>query len=263
MKLTKIILLSILFISCKEKIDNKAITKTNKNDSIITKFENKVIEDDKDKTIEIGDIETYQKLPKLAFTSISENEFNKIKANEFIDNYKPKEKGNYLYINIENKTHQFKKYQNSANDNGWNGFVFLGFYPKLNLFALTDNTSTEGLGFGTLFFIDKTNDFQYKIISFGDGSVELPIPSPNNKFMVYYYNGLYQHKNCDIGLLKINDKSNPKKYFSEYSYYQSNDFAVEKIVWKSDNCFYVKGYEEIYENENWVKKYKFYKTDFK
>lgn len=261
MKITKIIFLSFLAMSCKKEIDNKSISNIEKSDTLNTKTQPKIVENDK--IIEIGYVETFEKLPKLVFESISEKDFNKIKSNIFIEKYKADEKENHFFVKTDHKTFSFKKYNYYKEDDSHNGFELLGFYKNLNLFALTDNTSSEGLDFGTLFFIDKTNDYQYKIVSFGDGSVELPIPSPNNKFMVYYYNGVYQHKNCEIGLLKINDKTNPKKYFLEYSYYESNDFAIEKIIWKSDNCFYVKGYEEIYENENWIKKYKFYMTEFK
>lgn len=248
-------------MSCKKEIDSKSISNIVKSDILNTKTQPKIVENDK--IIEIGYVETFDKLPKLVFDSISEIDFNKIKSNKFIEKYKAEEKGNFFFIKTESKIYQFKKYQNYGGEDSWNGNELFGYYPSLNLFAISKNSTSEGLGFGELFLLDKTNDYQYKIVSFGDGSVELPIPSPNNKFMVYYYNGVYQHKNCDIGLLKINRKSEPKKYFSEYSSYQSNDFAIEKIIWKSDNCFYVKGYEEIYENENWIKKYKFYMTEFK
>jgi hypothetical protein len=152
---------------------------------------------------------------------------------------------------------------NYGGEESWNGNEFLGYYPASKLFAITENSTSESLSFGQLFLLDSLNDYKYNIISFGDGSVELPIPSINNKYFVYFYNSVYEHKNCDIGILKINGKSAPKEYLNEYASYNSTDFAIEKIVWKSDNIFFVKGYEEIYENDNWVKKYKYYKTELK
>ena len=49
---------------------------------------------------------------------------------------------------------------------------------------------------------------------------------------------------------------------TDYCSKKNHRFAIEKIVWKTDNSFFVKGYEEVYENEEWIKKYKYYKTEF-
>lgn len=133
----------------------------------------------------------------------------------------------------------------------------------MKLIAITENSTAESLNFGELILLDSLNDYQYTIISIGDGAIELPIPSTSNNYFVYFYNSVYEHKNCSIRILRVNDKSNPKNYLSEYASYESNDFAIEKIVWKSDNSFYVKGYEEVNENGNWVKNIKYYKTEFK
>jgi hypothetical protein len=80
------------------------------------------------------------------------------------------------------------------------------------------------------------------------------------------YGTVYKSSKVEVkgnfGLIPKFDRLNPKNYLSEYASYTSQDFAIEKIVWKTDNSFYVKGYEEVYENEKWVKKYKYYKTEF-
>lgn len=102
--------------------------------------------------------------------------------------------------------------------------------PKLTFETITENSNSENLGFGQLFLLDSLNDYRYNIISFGDGSVELPIPSINNNYLVYFYNSVYEHKNCNIGVLKTNKKSNPKNYLNEYASYNSTDFAIEKII---------------------------------
>ena len=170
-----------------------------------------------------------------------------------------KQNKNYFYIKTKTKNYKFKKDKN----NSGNGSEFLGYYPKLKLFALTNNSTTEGLGFGELMLIDGETDYKYRIISIGDASVEKPIPSMNNKYLVYYYNNVYEHKNSFIGVLKVNEKSNPKQFLQEYQSFQSDYFAIEKIIWKDDNIFIVKGFEEKYINQKWIKEYSYYQTTFK
>ena len=218
---------------------------------------------DSSKKIDIGYYDTYEKLPKLIFETISEIEFLSLEQKKFIQTLKPEQNKDFFYVQTDLKRHKFKKYKDYGGKESWSGFKYLGYYPTTKLFAITESSTSESLGFGQLFLLDSFNDYEYNIISFGDGAVELPIPSINNKYFVYFYNSVYEHKNCDIGILKINDKSNPKNYLSEYASYNSDEFAIEKIVWKTDNIFFVKGYEEVYEDEKWIKKYKYYKTEFK
>ncbi|MEO4006664.1 hypothetical protein [Flavobacterium sp. CAU 1735] len=264
MKRILFLLLSILTISCNDtkstKISNTQKTDTvSKNNSISEKQE---IEIDSTKIIEVGYHDNYEKLPKLTFDTITEKEFLSLGSKKYIQTFKPKQKGDFFYIQTALKKHTFKKYNDYGGEESWNGYEHLGYYPDFKLFAITQNSTSDYMGFGQLILLDSTNDYKYTIISFGDGSVELPIPSINNKYFVYFYNSVYEHKNSDIGILKINDKSNPKKYMTEYASYNSKDFAIEKIIWKTDNSFFVKGYEEVYENDKWVKKYKYYKTEF-
>lgn len=221
------------------------------------------IKKDTTKTVNIGFADKFEKLPKLTFKSITEKEFQSIGRKSYIKNLKVEENKRFFYIQTAHEKHKFKKYKDDGGSKGWNGFEYLGYYPATKLFAIAENSTAESLGFGELFLLNRSNNYSYNIISFGDARVELPIPSPNNKYFVYFYNASYQHKNCDIGVLKINDKADPKKYLREYASYQSKDFATEEIVWKSDNIFLLKGYEEIYQNGKWTKKYKYYLTEFK
>lgn len=250
-------LLSILFIlSCNSSkpAKNNSIKKT---DSLP-----ETTESDSTKKVDIGYAERYEKLPALTFETITEKEFLSLEQKEYIQILKPEQRGNFFYLQTVLRKHKFKKYKEYGGEESWSGFEYSGYYPTSKLFALTENSTAEGLGFGQLFLLDSLTDYEYTIISFGDGSVELPIPSINNKYFVYFYNSVYEHKNCDIGILKINSKSDPATYLSEHASYHSDDFAIEKIVWKTDNCFYVKGYEEVYKNNQWVKKYTYYKTEF-
>lgn len=216
-----------------------------------------------EKVVDLGYYDTYEKLPKLTFVKIPEKDFLKLEQKNYVVTQNPSKGKDCFYIQTAFEKHKYNNYKDYGAEKSWSGFEYLGYYPDFNLYAITENSTSENLGFGQLFLLDSLTDYKYNIISFGDVGVELPIPSINNKFFVYFYNSVYDHKNCDIGLLKINSKSDPSNYLIEYASYNSTEFAVDKLLWKSDNCFYVKGYEEIYENDVWVKKFTFYKTEFK
>lgn len=267
MKITGFIFLSILTVSCGGK-SFKQSGKSNPADSTLateidTDQPSLPGEKGKQKQVVLGYSEQFEKLPKLVFDTISESEFNQLQTKKYLTQLKPEQRGNYFFVQTAAQKHRFKKYADYGGEASWSGNELMGYYPALKLYALTENSTSENLGFGELFLLDSLTDYQYTIVSFGDGSVQLPIPSVQNKYLVYYYNAMYDHKDADIGILKINSKGQPEKYLTEYASYHSTDFAVEKIVWKSDHCFYVKGYEEVYENEKWVKKYKYYRTVFK
>lgn len=214
---------------------------------------------DTTKKITIGYSDTYEKLPKLVIDTISEKEFDQLKDKKYLEKVNIQEIGNFFYIQTEHTKHKFKKYKDYGGEDSWSGFDLLGYYSQLKLFAITDSSTAEHMGFGELFLLDYTNDYQYNIVSFGDGSVELPIPSVNNKYLVYYYNLTYESQNCDIGVLKINEKADPKKFLTEAASYKSDQFKVEKIVWKTDCIFYIKGYKEV-DNQ---KLYSYYKAEIK
>jgi len=213
------------------------------------------------KTIRVGYYDQYENLPKLKFEILSEKEFSTYRFENKISYTPPQEKGQYYFIPTQVRKHKFKQYANYGEDEGFSGFEFVGYYPDLKLFALTENSTSESLGFGELFLLDSLTDYRYSIISFGDASVTTPILSPSNEYLVYYDNSVYEHHNCNIGILKINDKSTPEKYLSEFASYYSEEFAIEQLIWIADDVFVVKGYEEVYENEEFVKYYKYYKTD--
>lgn len=219
--------------------------------------------EDKSKSIELGYADTYDSLPKLHFDIISESDFDKVHFEYSFTKPELKNKGVNFFVTTSSMEHNFKKYDDYGGDEGFSGYEFIGYYPQLKLYALTENSTSESLGFGELFLLDSLSDYTYKIISFGDGSVSAPIPSPSNKYLVYYDNSVYEHKNCNIGILKVNSKSSPKSYLTEYASYYSDEFAIEQLIWASDNTILIKGYEEVYENEEWVKYFKYYKANLK
>ena len=214
---------------------------------------------DTSKEITIGYYYTYEKLPKLVVDSISETEFNLLKTTKYLENIEPEQSGDFFFIQTEHKKYKFRKYKNYAIKENRSASELLGYYTNLKLFAIADSSTSEYLGFGKLFLLDYTNDYQYNILPFVGGNVMLPIPSVNNKYFVYYYNPVYESQNCQIGVLKINDKTNPKKYLTEAASYESDNFKIEKIIWKTDQVFFIKGYKEV-ENKNL---YSYYKAEIK
>lgn len=217
------------------------------------------------KTIAVGYYDNYEKVPKLVFDSISESEFNQLKARKYLTKIQPEKKGNEFQIQTAVRKHSFKKYKDYGEPENWSGYELKGYYPKLKLYALTENSTAEHLGFGELFLVDSITDYRYAISSFGDGSVETPIPSVNGKYLVYYYNEVYENGVADIGILKVNDKTKPDSYLKEHAIYHASDFGVEEIRWKSDHTFYVKAFREIRDEATgeWVRTYGYYKTSFK
>ncbi len=218
---------------------------------------------DSNKVVDIGLFEKYELLPKLNFQKTTKEEFYTIKNKcEFVP-FLPKYDKDSFFINCKNAQYKFKQYKYYKENNGWCGYEPLAYYPHLKLYAITDNVNSDNLVFGELFLLDSISGYRYNIISIGDGCVELPSISPNNKYLVYFYNHIYDQNICDIGLFKINNKLNPKEYLIEYRSYHSEEFKIKKLIWKSDSCIYIEGFEEVFENDKWSEKYKYYKTEIK
>lgn len=255
-KLLSLLVLSLALQACKDKTENVSEEKKiSKQESAVREKPKPVV--DSNKIVEIGDYNTYEKLPKLTFAEISESEFDSVQPENHFEKTKTEEKGNFIFVRTSVQTHKLKKYKDYGGKESWNGYALLGYYPTLKLFALTTNWTADNFGFGIFFLLDETTDFQYKIESFGDGSVQLPILSTNSKYLVYYDNPAYDGKTCDIGVLKIGDKSSPKNYLKEFASFHSDDFEIEEIKWKTDDCFYIKTSQED------KTKFKYFQTKFK
>lgn len=238
-KLLTLIILALALQSCKDKTENVSGKKK------ITKQESSVPEapkiiTDSSKIVKIGYYDTYEKLPKLAFTEILESEFNMLQPENHFEEIKAEEKEDFIFVRTSVQTHKFKKYRDYGGEESWSGYELLGYYSALDMFALTKAWTADSFGFGELFLLDKTTDFQYKIESFGDGEVRLPLLSGNGKYLVYYDNPAYDGTTSDIGVLKIGSKSSPKNYLKEFASFHSDDFEIEGMKWKSYDCFYIK-----------------------
>lgn len=267
MKTVLLILFTLFVISCKKEIKIVApiLEKTSQNN-----IEKLVSEPKKDSIatsnnkINIGFYEDFEQKLKLKFDSVPELEFKKYDYNKlFFNKSNFKKDKNFIYLEINQKIEKFKVYKNYGTIESWSGHELIGFYNKLNLFALTNATVSESLGFSEMFLIDKLSGYQYNIVSIGDGAVQTPIPSPKNKFLIYWHNTEYKHQNSEIRLLRINQNVNPENLLTEYASFGTDQFAVEKITWVSDQSFLLKGYQEIYDGNSWVKNYSYFKTIFK
>lgn len=230
-----------------EKTTEKKSIKNNETNSEIDTIKNK---------IEIGFVDTFEKLPKFVIDSTSEAEFNtQAETKDFVVD-KIKRSNNYFYIQTSKQKLKFKEY----GDNEHNGSEYLGFNKDLDLFAVQNNSVTEGLGFAEMTLIHRSTNFVYEIISLGDWSVSLPKTSINNKFMVYYQNPEYESERLSIAVLKIDKTQPPKHFLKEYSScFVDNGLSIEEIRWKNDDKIYFKMYKSsLDENGSEFKTYKYY-----
>lgn len=204
-----------------------------------------------------GDIEN-----KMSFTKISEQEYKKHSSQPFLTFPKITKTKKEFSIPTHVKKYRFKPEEHTA-EKGTNGWSFLGYYPTLKLFAVSETSTSESLNFSELFLIDSVTSYVYQLPSFYDGHGNMPIPSINQKRLIYYDNATYLHKNSDMLIVKIGDKTNPKTYLTATHYHHSDDFRIDEIHWLNDAIFVLKGYEELYIKGKWVNKYVYYKVTIK
>ncbi|MGV3460309.1 MAG: hypothetical protein ACO1N9_07640 [Flavobacterium sp.] len=215
--------------------------------------------EEKSAFIILGAKEKFKNLPELQFFPSTEIEFSKYitakKADLTMLDSLP-----IFEIPTVKKHFTYRPYKDYGGEDGWKGIEVNNYYPEIKMYAVTNNWTSDDFGFSELILIDSITSKIYKVASFGDGAVSPPIISPDSKFMAYYDNTMFEQKGCTIGILKINSKKSPAKYLEEYRFYETEEFAIEEIRWINDTSFIVKGYEEVYENETWVKKNSYYKT---
>lgn len=210
------------------------------------------------KEILVGYAETYEKLPKLAFTSSTLAEYDRCPDRTYIVKPKLKASKTHHVINTKGKQFNLKKYKNYGNE-GFSGYELLGYYPQLKMYAVTDNLTSEHLGFGTFVLIDSLTHYQYAIVSIGDGAVETPVPSVKGKHLIYFYNWPYEDNSCFIGLLKVNDRKNPIKMLIEKASFDTKEWAVEAIKWLNDDTFFIKAFKVKAQQRHGTRLYQYLK----
>lgn len=247
--------------SCKNATENKPVALATNNSMEVNSAD--TTKKDSNNIILIGYVPTYDSLPRLSFEKISETMFLQYKKREkkTLITSKPIQKDSFFYLNTQSKRWVFKsqvRYWQHIDGELW--YEYVGYDAALKMYVITQNSVSENLGFGNLMLIDSLTNSQYEVVSVGDGAVETPMPSPHNRFLIYYYNYEYENKNGFIGLLKIDNRQNPNVFLVEHASYESEDWGIEDLIWIDDNSFAVKGYEEVYENEKWVKHFNYYKS---
>lgn len=211
------------------------------------------------KSVAVGYVENYEKQPKIKFTKSSKAEYEQCKKSSEPVKLKIKESKTHFTLSTKAKSFNLKKTNSEEND--FDGYEYIGYYKKLKMYAFTENSMSDNLGFGTFALLDSVNASYYNIISIGDGAIETPIPSPNGKYLVYYYNRLYDGNSSFIGLLEVNRNGKPSQVFKEKQSYDTERFAVEGIKWLNDKTFIVKAYSNVKKDRNRETIIKYYKAN--
>ncbi len=97
------------------------------------------------KEITVGYLETYEKLPKIVFTLSSLAEYDKYLNTQYLTKTKLKASKTHHIIHTKEKQFKLKKYKDYGSEEGHSGYEFLGYYQKLKLFAVTENSNSERL----------------------------------------------------------------------------------------------------------------------
>ena len=91
-------------------------------------------------------------------------------------------------------------------------------------------------------------------------AVETPVPSVNSKYLLYFYNEVYNANNCTIAILKVNHRKVPSKLLTEYQYFKTDKWTVDQIQWIDDQSFLVKALVSKMENSQRSKHFEYYKA---
>lgn len=207
----------------------------------------------------IGYADQFDKLPKLNLVKSTQAKYDSIPVKNMLS--QPKLFGDAGHVSIQTKKGMLnlKKYNSKVSSaEGFKGYQYAGYYPTLQMHALFSHHTAEHIGFSDLILIDDLNAKKYAIASVGDDAVQLPIPSPNGKYLVYFYNWLYQRNSSFIGVLKIGSRNHPQTLLAEKASYETKKWAVEGIKWLNDSAFIVKASTEEKNGQAKVKQYAYY-----
>lgn len=210
--------------------------------------------------VSIGYVDTYEKLPKISFQKTTAAEYERYEQDKTLAKPKLKETKSQFQIIAKGKPYWLKKYDSQAGSDGFRGFEFFGYFPKLKMYVLTSNATSEHIGFSDLILVDSLSNYRYAIVSIGDAAVETPVPSVNSKYLLYFYNELYKANNCTIAILKVNDRKAPSKLLTEYQYFKTDKWNVDQIKWIDDHSFLVKALVSKMENSQRSKHFEYYKA---
>ncbi len=212
--------------------------------------------------IKVGYQDEYNKLPTITLDSISESEFVAAYQPQVIDSVIRDSDKEHFYITTVLGRQAFLKYDDRNNGKSWFGYEYVGYYQAINLYAVTNNvTSQDLLGFGSMELINANTGITYELISLvGDSAVDTPVLSPDKNYFLYFQNSDFETTNSEICILKIDNAGSPEKYLQPVVSHRSDHFLVDKICWGKNRDIYIKGYSQAYNNESeqWIRTYKFF-----
>ncbi len=247
-----LILLMSVLINCQEKKQASQPNTLSKKD-ISSHSTKSTVDIDKIKSIPVGFGDRYDRLPMLNFQETSEAEFNLLKSKEdFLIKHPVESKNGSFTLATDHKIFRLKEENATTigNRDGESWYEYLGFYPSLNRYAVASNSVSESLGFSELELISKTDGKIYTIVSPGDDRVENPVPSPQAKYLAYYYNQVYDENNSFIGIIEIN----PDQKLFESRSFTTEKFNVHQIAWSGDDVLFIKT------SSDGGKSFKYYKS---
>lgn len=205
----------------------------------------------------IGYADQFDKLPKLNFVKSTEAKYDSIPTKNMLSQPKLFGDGTNFSIKTKKGMLNLKKYKVNS-PAGFKGYQYAGYYPSLQMHALFSHHTAEHIGFSDLILLDDLSAKKFAIASVGDDAVQLPIPSPKQQYLVYFYNWVYQKNSSFIGVLKIGSRNHPQTLLAEKASYETKKWAVEGIKWLDDNAFIVKAFTEEKNGQAKVKKYTYY-----
>ncbi|OWP82648.1 hypothetical protein BWK59_14755, partial [Flavobacterium davisii] len=172
----------------------------------------------------VGYYDNFEKVKKITFQEVEESEYLKLETQKTI------EKNEDLIIDKKGITIKGTNLvseiglKNSKNKE----FEYLGYYPSLNLYALSENSTSEGLSFSDFIYLNLKDKKLTKIVSSNsDSKIEDPVISIKNNFLAYYCNTLYETNNSFLGVLKI--EGNNK--LTEFAYFETEEYKIQDIKW--------------------------------
>ena len=210
---------------------------------IIILFSISLVYGQSNKNLTVGYGDRYDSLPKLKFKTAAAENYEKVFSANTIVNIGPAVEKKNLVISTGKGKLKFKKYDSSSGQgDGFRGWEYNGYFPQLKMHILVSHHVAESLGFSDLVLLDSIEGSQHTIASIGDGAVEIPIPSPDGQFLAYYYNQVYAPNSCFIGILEVKKGIPLRIRLSEYSSFQTENWAVENIRWIDQDILIVKAY---------------------
>lgn len=216
------------------------------------------------KAVELGYMQTYDSLPLLDFEPMDEADFVRLPPATISPLPTLKQNDSVFFVPFQKFRVPFKHYRSHPSPKGHAGNTLEAFYPKFDLYAINQQWTAESMGFGEMLLLDSQFGHTYKIISVGDGAISGPHFSPDHRYLLYFYNFIYENKDCFIGICKVNPgkRDVPSEFIQEWISYPSSEWAVEEIRWINQETFAVQGYENRYDDraDEWVKIFSHWKA---